>query len=484
MALAGRIAYNVAFNAAAKILSTVLALVIIGFITRYLGKDGFGNYATMLTFFALFNAFGDLGLQSVAAREISRKNADESAIMSNLLTLRIITSFIVLLIAPTIVFFLPYEWLPYSSSLKYAIVIAGVAFVFSSVSMTLNGIFQKHLSMDKVATVELGSKLLQLVVILFVIRNDFGFIGISFALLGYMASNALVVFWLSRSYFSFSPRFDFAYWKSFLKQSVPIGIASIVTFSYLKADTILLSTLKTAGDVGIYNVAYKVIENLIFFPAMVVGLVLPILARFSHSEQSLFDMVANKTFKVFLILVIPLVIGAFSLAPNIVSMIGGSGFPESSLILRILIFALACIFFGQFFNMILIVGNLQNKLMKVLVFAAFLNISLNLVVIPRYSYIGSAFIAVFTEMTVAVLSFVLVRKYTLYQTTVTHLPNIIFSGTIMGMFLYFFANASLAFLIIGSIVIYLCALYITQAIEKDELLQIIAGSKFAREKKG
>jgi O-antigen/teichoic acid export membrane protein len=477
MALAGRIAYNVVFNAVAKIISTALALVAIGFITRYLGKDGFGDYATMLAFFSFFNAIGDLGLQSVTAREISREGAKESHIMSNILTLRLLISFLILILTPILVYFLPYSF-----DLKFAIIIAAFAFIFSSVSMTLNGIFQKHLAMDKVATIELLGKFVQLGIIIVAVQKNLGFMTIAFALLGYMMFNAIVVFWISRHYFTFSFQFDWLYWKSFLKQSLPLGIASVVTFAYFKADTIMLSFLQTSADVGIYNVAYKVIENLIFFPAMVAGLILPLLSRFVFTDRTMFNLIANKTFKVFLVLVVPLVIGVFFLAPQIISIIGGAGFPESTTVLRILIFALAFIFFGQFFNTILVVSNLQGKLMKALIAVAVANISLNFVLIPYYSYIGAAFTSVLTEMFVVILSFALVYRHTHYRPSSTHFGRVAFSGALMGLYLFFFSHLNLGLLILGSIIIYIGSLWMTDAIEKEEILQVLAGSKFARGK--
>lgn len=477
MALASRIAYNVVFNAIAKILSTALALVAIGFITRHLGKDGFGDYATMLAFFSFFNAIGDLGLQSVTAREISREGADESTLLSKVLTLRILISLSVLLLSPILVIFLPY-----STDLKIGIVIAAAAFVFSSVSMTLNGIFQKHLAMDKVATIELCGKLVQLSIIILAVRENLGFTAFVLALFAYMAFNALTVFWYSRRYFTFSFHFDQKYWWQFLKQSLPLGIAAIVGFAYFKADTIILSFLRSSAEVGIYNVAYKVIENLIFFPAMVAGLVLPLMSRFIFTDRAKFDLIANKTFKVFLVLVVPLVIGVFFLAPQIVSIVGGSSFFESVAVLRILIFALAFIFFGQFFNIILVVGNLQGKLMQALIAAAVINIASNLILIPKFSYIGAAFTSVATEMIVVTLACMLVFKHTHYRPKVTHLGSILFSGTLMGLYLNFFPNLHLAILILGSIAIYLGSLWMTDAIEKEEILSVFAGSKLAGQK--
>src|SRR5471030_1070047 len=127
MAIARKIAYNVVFNVITKILSTILALVGIGFITRYLGKEGFGDYSTVLAFFAFFGSVADLGLYTITAREISRQGADEEKILGNAFALRLISSIIVFLVTPVLVFFLPY-----SHDVKIGILIAAASFVFSS----------------------------------------------------------------------------------------------------------------------------------------------------------------------------------------------------------------------------------------------------------------------------------------------------------------------------------------------------------------
>lgn len=477
MALARKLAYNVVFNAFAKVGSTVLALVAIGLITRHLGKEGFGDYATVLTFFALFNSLADLGLQTVTAREISRADADEKKVMGNVMALRLTVSLIILVLTPVFLAFSSYP-----DELKRGILIAAAAFVFSSVSMVLNGIFQKHLVMDRVASIELVGKIIQLSVIMLVVMMDGGFSAVVLSLLAYMAFNSLAVFWLSRRYVKFSLHFDPIYWKQFLSHSLPVGITAIVTFTYFKMDTLLLYSLRhSSAEVGIYNAAYKVIENLVFFPAMVAGLVLPLLSRFIFSERHKFEIIANKTFKVFYMFTIPLLVGGFFLAPQIIHIVGGSEFTESVAVLRILIFALAFIFFGYFFNTILVVANLQKKLMIALSIAAIFNISLNFVLIPRYAYIGTSISSVATEMLVAIFSSWLVWKHVHYRPEAGHVGRTIFSGVLLAAFLFFFPSLPLPFLIIGGAVIYLGSLWLTKAIEKDELMSLARESKTSPE---
>jgi len=469
MAIARKIAYNVIFNVITKIISTILALVGIGFITRYLGKEGFGDYSTVLAFFAFFGSVADLGLYSITAREISRPEADEKKIVSNALALRLTSSLLVFLITPLFIYFLPY-----SSEVKIGILIVAASFVFSTTYMVLNGIFQKNLAMDKVASAEVLGKLLQILIIILAVKLDLGFIAIVFSVLAAMLLNFAIIVFLARKYVSLSLQFDFSYWKKFLVEAAPLGFSSLIIFIYFKIDTILLSILKTATEVGIYNAAYKVMENITFFPAMIIGLIFPLLSKYIFSDKKEFSRIANETLKVFLILIVPLVLGTVFLADGIIHLIGGDAFAASASILRILIFALVFIFFGNLFNSILIAGNHQKKLILPLAFCAIFNISSNLLFIPIFSYTAAAFTSVATEFFVALAGFYLVSKYTHFKPSFSHLPRILFSGLAMGLFLFLFSSANFFLLAFGSAGVYLLFLWLTKTITVAELSTIIA----------
>lgn len=469
MAIARKVAYNVLASSASKILSTILALVAIGFITRYLGKEGFGNYATVLAFLAFFMAVSDLGLYSISTREISREGADEEKIMGNVFTLRIIASLFVLFLSPIIVLFFDYP-----AEVKIGIVIVASAFLFSSSYQVLNGVFQKNLAMDKVAFTELAGKIIQVAIVIAAVKLKLSFAWIISALLVNMTANFIVVFFWSRKFLRFKLHFDFPYWKKFLKESLPMGIAAVITFAYFKMDTILLSVMKSSADVGIYNVAYKVLENITFFPAMIIGLILPIMSKNIFTNREEFVNVSNKTFKVFVLLVVPLIIGVLFLSGGIIGIIGGAGFSESAGILRILVFALALIFFGQFFNSILIVGNLQKKLMSALGLAAIINITLNLIFIPKFSYLASAYISVATELTVVALTFYLTAKHINYFPRVEKIAGILASGAIMAAFLYVFRGHNFFVAALGSAAVYFASLWIFDAVKTGEILSLIS----------
>ncbi|HHE45730.1 MAG TPA: hypothetical protein ENL05_00045, partial [Candidatus Moranbacteria bacterium] len=240
MVIARKIAYNVVVSSVSKILSTILALVAIGLITRYLGQGGFGDYATVLAFLSLFSAIADLGINTTSTREISRAGANEEYIVGNVFSFRLVVSLAVLFLSPAIVWFFPY-----TVQIKEAIIIVAFSFLFSSSYQTLNGVFQKNLAMDKVAFSELLCKLLQVGLVFLAIKLNLGFLWIVSALFFSMLSNFVWVYFWSRKYILFKLRFDFGYWKTFFKESYPVGLAVLITFIYFKLDTILLSVMRS-----------------------------------------------------------------------------------------------------------------------------------------------------------------------------------------------------------------------------------------------
>jgi O-antigen/teichoic acid export membrane protein len=464
-----KIALNVLINSCAKVLSTVLALVSVGFITRYLGTEGFGNYATAVAFLSLFSAVADLGLYNIATREISRSGADEKKIMGNIFSLRILTSVLILILAPLVIFFLPY-----SREIKEGIVIVAMAFLFSSSYQVLNGVFQKNLAMYKVAIGELIGKIVQVATVILTTLNDWGFDWIIMAMLLNMAVSFLIIFLWSRKYIQIKLQFDFTYWKEFLKESLPMGAVAIISFAYFKMDTILLSVMKNGTEVGIYNAAYKVLENATFFPALICGLVLPIMSRDIFNNRKNFQIISDQTFKFFILLIVPLTVVTLFLSEGIIGLIGGSGFTESAHVLRILIFALALIFLGHFFNAILIVSNLQKKLMLVLLAAAVVNISLNVILIPRFSYLGAAYVSVATELLVVFLTAYLVISKVKYYPRVDKLTKIIFSGLAMSLFLFVFRGKNFFVLALMSFLVYFIALWTLRVIKNSEIMSLIS----------
>ena len=197
--LSKRIAYNTIIAAGARIIGLALSLIIIGFISRYLGQVGFGYYTTILAFLYFFSVLADLGLYSICVREISRPGADERKIISNAFTLRFFAGLFIFCLAPLVIYFFPYP-----IEIKWGVLIGVFGYWFLSNQQVLMGVFQKYLRMDKVALGELLGRMVQLALISFFIWQKFDFLFIVSALVGGALVNFLLVFFLSQKYISIS----------------------------------------------------------------------------------------------------------------------------------------------------------------------------------------------------------------------------------------------------------------------------------------
>ncbi len=471
MSVSRRITYNVIFSSVTKVLSTATALVGIGLITRYLGQDGFGLYATALAFLPLFGALGDWGLPQTTAMKIAKPDANEKKIVANVVGLRLFISIAILIITPFVVPFLPY---PYE--LKIAIVIVAASHTLSSLYQILIGMFQKRLIMDRVTGAELVGKIIQVGLIFLGVYFKWNFYLIVGTLFVNMLLNFIFVLLLSRKFIKFKPAFDFNYWKIILRQSIPLGMATALTFVYFRSNTILLSVLRPPEDVGIFSAAQKVIENISFFPAMIVGLTMPLFSYYLAKDKVKFKFLVNENYKIFFILTIPLVIGGLLLSDKMIALIAGPDFFESILVLQIGLFTLALIFFGTLFMNIMIAAGLQKSIFWALLVCAIFSVLSNLYFIPQFpdnAYLVPAIVSVITEVLVVLLTGYFIWKKLHFFPRVEKLPQILSAGFLMGAVIYFFQELNFFILILIGMVIYTSGLLVFKIISRKEIMELL-----------
>lgn len=466
--LAKRIAYNIIISALARVLGTAMALVIIGLVTRYLGQNGFGNYSTILAFLYVFSILADLGLYSIALREISKEGADESQIVSQAFSFRFWSGLLIFGIGAGIV------WLfPYSPQVKIGVGIAALGFWLLSNIQILMTVFQKYLKMERAALAELVGRAVQLGLVAFFIWKKLSFLSIILTMSLGAVANFFFIYLFVQKYVSVKIKWNPPYWKKMLRESYPLAVSAVFVMIYFKLDTIMLSLMKPAGDVGIYGVAYKILESLIFFPALFVGLIMPLLSKYAQLNQDKFKWVAQKGLEVLLIFAVPLAIGGLALSGPIIKLIAGQGFEPAVKVLDILIFATAIIFLGSLFSNMIIAAEKQRSLAKIYGAGAVFNFTVNLILIPKFSYLGAATSTLLTEVLVTLLMVIVIKKSMNYLPNFKPMAKILLASFIMGAALYFFRDLNILVLLAVGMAIYFVCLLAIRGISFREILSLI-----------
>ena len=210
MTIIRKIAYNTIVSTGARVIAVALSLIGLGLITRYLGKEGFGNYSLVLAFLYIFNILADLGLYSLMTREISRPEVDEKKVASNIFTIRIVALLIFLGLAIICIWFLPY-----APQVKLGVIIGSFSYFFLSASQVLMGIFQKYLKISKAGLADIIGRLIQLGLVIVFIHLNLGFFAILWALVVSCAGNFIINWFFARKYVSLVLAFDWVLWKNY-----------------------------------------------------------------------------------------------------------------------------------------------------------------------------------------------------------------------------------------------------------------------------
>src|SRR3989338_5707481 len=427
-----KITLNTIASSLGKVLGGGISLVILGFITRSLGVFGFGQYATGVAYLSTFQILADLGLYSLLTKEISQKPEQEKQLVGQFFTLRLIVAVFFMALASVLVFLFPY-----SRELKLGIVFASSAFVMLSLTQLFFGVFQKYLQVYKAAFAEVFGRVVQLGFVWFFFVRGGGL----FHYLSAVLAGVFVIFVVDlvfvRRLVPFKVTFRNLEWRRIIKTTYPIAISIIFTLLYFKSDTLLLSIIKTQEEVGTYNVAYKILEVLIFFPAAFVGLLLPILSRYAKENKEKFSHLLSSLVELIFTVTLTAVVCGVLLSYSIVNFIGGTEFLPSGLPLQILFIETGIIFLATLFGNSVVALDLQKKAMWAYVAGFIFNFVANLIFIPKYSYLGASWTTVATELLVFIYIVYIVRTKTKFSISFSVLFRAVLVATVVGGFVFY-----------------------------------------------
>ncbi|MFA4941374.1 MAG: flippase [Patescibacteria group bacterium] len=475
MSLSARVFQNTAIQIISKVIATILGLVAVAIMTRYLGRTGFGEYTTIITFLSFFGILIDFGLTLVTVQMISRPGVDEKKILDNLFGLRLTSAVIFLALAPLAIIFFPYSY-----DIKIGAAIAAFSFLFAALNQVFVGLFQIKLKMDKVSIAEVASRIVLVIGVLVAAKMDKGLLGIVSAMAFSSAASFFLHWIFSRRYVHVGIGFDWILWKEIIKKSWPLAVTIIFNLVYLKADTLILSLIKSQGDVGVYGAAYKVIDVLVTVPFMFAGIVLPILTiNWVTGDEKSFKRVLQKSFDFMVILAVPLIVGTQFLAKEIMTLVAGQEFSDSGRILRILVLAAGAIFLGSMFSHAIIAVDKQKKIIGAYFFTSLTALAGYLIFIPRFSYIGAAWMTIYSEVIIALAAVYYTFKYSGFFPEFRVFLKSVLASAVMALFLFvlparFCDNVSgLFFTLFFSAVVYFISLYLFKGITKDEISNLL-----------
>lgn len=470
MSTARTIAKNTSVLFIAQIISYILGFFITMYTARHLGAEGFGILSLALSITGILGVISDMGLSSLMVRDIAREKSQMNKYLSNVALMKIPLAILMFLIIVIMV-----NLFDYTYTTKTVVYLIAISTMINGFGGVLASVFHANEKLEYLSINTVINSVSMLIGTMVGIAYN---LDIFYFALIYIISTG-ITFSLTMVFFVWKfplPKLevDLSFWKPTIKEAWPFGITGLSGMLYTFLDSIMLSVMIGMEVVGWYSAAYRLILVTLFIPNAVNMAIFPVMSRFYKSSKDSLNLINERYFKYMIMLGIPLGAGTTILADKIILLVFGLRFEPSIIALQILIWTIVLTFAGASSVQLLVSINKQLIITKISIICLLFNFVLNLILIPKFSYVGASVATVLTEIVMVVYIFLVTYKIghgIPIKMVSNDLFKVLFATSIMGISIIFLKDLNLFLLIILGTSIYFLTLYLIKGIgEEDRLI--------------
>jgi O-antigen/teichoic acid export membrane protein len=394
-----RVSKNALARFSAQALARLLSLVLVALVARYESAEGLGSYVLVLTLVGLAGAASDLGLNIFLTRETARQTDHERqrALLGAVLPLKIGLS-----VAGLAGLVILAQVAAFPEATKRLLPLGGLLLLPEAAAGTIRAFINGRQRMEVSGLIDVTMRLLAVVASFPALLAGLGVMGVLLCTLGATLAGVLLygaVVWRWR----FTPNWQWApsAWRGCLAESYPFALTSIAAMVYSRVDLVLLGLWQDELTVGWYSAAYKLWEALGLLPASLLEAMFPEMSRLASTQEgrqrlrALFRTASWAMLGGGLLLAVAGLLAAKALIPLVYG--GTGGYAPAVLPFRVLVCAIPAMFLYLLSGHALYALGKQRRVTVAMLVVGLVNVALNLVVIPRWSYLGAAVVALGTE---------------------------------------------------------------------------------------
>ncbi len=404
-----KISVNTIVQFTLRIINSIPSLIATLLIGYFSGYETLGSYTKIVAFVSIFYLIVEFGMNSVFLREYFDKF---EKYFGNLVLFRLLFSIALIPLILALAYLLPENKMAgtgFTEFEKYGIYIFSLTLITVGLATSLQAILQKKLSYHlSLIPNFISSSLLLILVLISVIRHDLYLLLFSYVFSGGVLVTLLYIFIRKTYHIRLTKTATFiSFSKKLFIASLPLGAMLSFNLLYSKADTFLLAIFRPTFDVGVYGISYKFFEILLTIPAFLANSVYPLLLV-EAGDQKKYLSLFKKYSSLFIFVAIAITVVAFFGAPFIT--IFKTDFSKSVLPLQLLTLSLPFFFMTSLLQWHFLIRKRMKFLVPLYGGALLLNVGLNILFIPHYSYYAAALTTSVCEALVFVIMLWYFRK--------------------------------------------------------------------------
>jgi len=390
---------NISSLTAAKILAQTFAFFTTVYLSRILGVEKYGVIGYVTAIIIYLNMLSNLGLETYAIREVARHPKRLAFFVSHSLSIRLLASFFVFLMAVLIAVFT-------NSSLIANLLLLYSLNIFVA-ALSLNWTFAALHRMEFYGLTQIILQFVYMGFILVLVKNaeDIYFVPLAFI----TANLAAIIFTWGKHYKLFRKitlRFNPKLWRKMLKISLPIIVSYIILRLNMNFSILYFGAVGRQEEVGLFNAAFKIIFLLITVREVLISVAYPLMSKYFVESKERLHQVMRGFIKLSLLFALPVTAGGILLAGDLVLLIFGPQYIHAALPLRILLIAFLFMMVNIIFPSAQNAFNKQNLYFRISVINSASNVVMNILFIPLWGLPAAAAASAATEL----LSLILFRR--------------------------------------------------------------------------
>ena len=370
------------------------------------GNEMYGFYFSIFNLAYIFNILLDLGVTNFNTRNIAQHPQLIGKHLSGILGIKLCLMALYLVVTFTVG-----ALLGYGSQEFHLLAWLTVAQFLNSLILYLRSNFEGLLLFKWDSLFSVLDRVLMIVIcgalLWSPLRERFNIYWFVYAQVVAYAATALLAFVVIARKARFKRlRWDWRFFLVILRKSAPFALLVLLMASYNRIDPILLRRLASDADAGIYAGAFRLLDALTMVAYLVSVPLLPVFSRLCREGGSCTDVLRIVFWPMMLFTVGAAVLCAVFAEP-LMRLLYHGNYAAYVPVFRVVIFGIIPIGITYIFGTLLTAG---GHLRQLNIFAAttlVLNVAVNLVLIPRFGAVGSAWASLTAQSFMALAQLVL-----------------------------------------------------------------------------
>jgi len=399
---------NTSFFTIASVLQKVVSFVYFAIIARVVGVENTGVYFFAIAFTTIFVVLSDFGLGTVFTREASRDKKRAGNFLNTLLSTKIIFGIFTYGLVIMAVNLLGYPELT-----KTLVYVSGITMFFDNLHNIFYSFFRSRENMVFESVGIVGSQIITLVIGTLALLNALPLYWLILAYTIPSFLNLIYVVGVYKVYYKLrvSLEINLAIAKKFLLIAWPFALASAIMRLYNYSDSLMMSKMLSANELGLWGVIYKMSTAFYFLAIALASSVYPVFSNMYLKDKAKVANLFQKSYRYLFFVAFPLMGGIMALSEPIINLVYGPAYMSSVIPLQIVVVSLVFVFLTYINGALLNAIDKQKLNTAILGIALLISVILNYILLPRYAIVGAAIAVVLSSIWLAKVGYLYCSKH-------------------------------------------------------------------------